>query len=715
MAFDPSKIQLSKPTWVQPTISDEILAQARARLATAHHLDGCAIATDRLPLLFFQVPHDRPIDPLFIAWGWDGYFGATLTVSMMTKGGGARVCIYPDQPVFENIRQGHFVAIFVRAGNVITSCEVDLTEATDDYAFAPNWDRVRNHVPGWFDPEARYWEGLRLLGAFKERLTPTDRLSIGWSQRFERIVYELCGRLRQEGPAPEYLNPDPEPPKALRGLIEALGQPDVSGPALVAEAARAAKSDSDLLAFLASNAAYYEYCHATTEHRYCTLHNWVIEAYFASPEVTKAGTRFAWIDKVHGGIRMLDLDPAGFPPSSPPEQFWEFAPTTLPFYLGAMVTGADAPAPLGHESPLWNELPIAEDVAETNASADALIEEAVASRKWTIPRGALWQLRVGPFVMFQTFELDTEVFFIARTASGAYVQLILDLDEKRLHLDALRFLEDEDKGEAIRAGLKLLVAAFVRDFFVVEERERVFATKTDRRPPSYLRQNDDSPITVYLPRVRYVGRPNLTKCAQELDHNERRAHFVRAHLRKSDAASEHQVILAKRYGFAVPAGHTFVRPHQRGAMVERQTIYRSRSALASLYEVQPSPAGKAPIGDWFQFERDVRALMDALGFEVEHVAASRHGDHGVDVLARKGHDLDEVTWVIQCKCNGPKNKVGPRVIRELAGALHAHPRGTRGMVVTTSKFTSGARTLAATENIRLMDGEEFLRLVKPKA
>jgi HJR/Mrr/RecB family endonuclease len=114
--------------------------------------------------------------------------------------------------------------------------------------------------------------------------------------------------------------------------------------------------------------------------------------------------------------------------------------------------------------------------------------------------------------------------------------------------------------------------------------------------------------------------------------------------------------------------------------------------------------------DWFRFERDVQAAAVGLGFEVVHVAASRAGDQGVDLYASKGLDLDQVAWVIQCKCYGPDHLVGPHVVRELLGALQAHPRGTRGMIVTTSDFTDAAKRLAASNHVRLMNGDEFVKL-----
>jgi restriction endonuclease Mrr len=116
--------------------------------------------------------------------------------------------------------------------------------------------------------------------------------------------------------------------------------------------------------------------------------------------------------------------------------------------------------------------------------------------------------------------------------------------------------------------------------------------------------------------------------------------------------------------------------------------------------------GKA---DWFQFEREVMALMKNEWFEVHHVAASRSGDKGIDVYASKGHDLEQINWVIQCKCHSPHRHVGPEKVRELLGVLFTMPPGTRGMLITTSAFSSGARELALDHNIRLMDGIEFTR------
>lgn len=102
--------------------------------------------------------------------------------------------------------------------------------------------------------------------------------------------------------------------------------------------------------------------------------------------------------------------------------------------------------------------------------------------------------------------------------------------------------------------------------------------------------------------------------------------------------------------------------------------------------------------------------MESLGFDVEHISASRRGDNGVDIYATKGSDFDQVNWIIQCKCWHPKRKVSPNVVRELVGVLAGYPQGTRGMIATTCSFSSGAIEAAKAANIRTVDGAEFIAL-----
>ena len=144
--------------------------------------------------------------------------------------------------------------------------------------------------------------------------------------------------------------------------------------------------------------------------------------------------------------------------------------------------------------------------------------------------------------------------------------------------------------ERFELGLKVLLASIIRDFWVVEERERVFGASLEIKKSARLRGDRGKPRIVYLPRIRYVG-----DCHDRLDDlnlKARAPHFVVGHLRRAVQAAERQIILAQEYGIVVPEGFTFVRPHQRGD-VAHERIYRSRSALQCLRALTPCPTWQA--------------------------------------------------------------------------------------------------------------------------
>ena len=186
------------------------------------------------------------------------------------------------------------------------------------------------------------------------------------------------------------------------------------------------------------------------------------------------------------------------------------------------------------------------------------------------------------------WEADNEVTFIGRSDNGQFSIIVLGLVNKALWFDA-RITLQKELADKIFAALKLLFSAIVRDFHVVETRQRAFEVTQEKRLP-IPRFQHDGPITVYLPRVRYISSPDVSRCRNKLGHQERRAHLVHDHLGKANSASAHQLILASRYGFDVPKGYTFVRAHDRGGK-KRDIIYRSRSALNCLYQAVPPKSG----------------------------------------------------------------------------------------------------------------------------
>jgi len=252
--------------------------------------------------------------------------------------------------------------------------------------------------------------------------------------------------------------------------------------------------------------------------------------------------------------------------------------------------------------------------------------------------------------------------------------------------------------ERFELGIKILLALIIRDFWVVEERERVFGVSMEVRKSPRLRGDRGRPRMVYLPRIRYVD--SCKDQADGLNLKARAPHFVVGHLRKALQASEQQIILARRHGIIVPEGFTFVRPYRRGD-VAQQRIYRSRSALQCLGALKPVAASGAR-DSWFTFELKVREWLATNDFQVEHLAASRNGDGGVDIQDSKGNER----LLVQCKYWHAQN-VGPNVVREMLGSLQTFPLGSRGVVVTSSELTAAAKHLAIEHGVQFIERVNF--------
>jgi len=115
------------------------------------------------------------------------------------------------------------------------------------------------------------------------------------------------------------------------------------------------------------------------------------------------------------------------------------------------------------------------------------------------------------------------------------------------------------------------------------------------------------------------------------------------------------------------------------------------------------------------FERLIVNLLLAMGYGGTAAdagrALGRSGDDGVDgVIDQDALGLDRV--YIQAKRYGAGNGVGPASIRDFFGSLDRH-KASKGLFVTTSSFSSGARETAdyLSKRIVLIDGEHLTRLM----
>jgi restriction system protein len=88
------------------------------------------------------------------------------------------------------------------------------------------------------------------------------------------------------------------------------------------------------------------------------------------------------------------------------------------------------------------------------------------------------------------------------------------------------------------------------------------------------------------------------------------------------------------------------------------------------------------------FEELIAELFDRNGFKVELTACTHDG--GADLYAVRDIGLGELRFVVECKRNAIENPVGPAFVRQLRGVVDRE-QATCGVLVTTSRFTAGAR------------------------
>jgi RNA polymerase sigma factor (sigma-70 family) len=99
-----------------------------------------------------------------------------------------------------------------------------------------------------------------------------------------------------------------------------------------------------------------------------------------------------------------------------------------------------------------------------------------------------------------------------------------------------------------------------------------------------------------------------------------------------------------------------------------------------------------------QFEELVAALLDEQGYEVRLTPPSRDG--GFDMYAAKKDGLGEFLYLVECKRYRLSRPVGVNVVRQLHGVAQSL-KASAGIVVTTSRFTRGAREFQQTVRYQL--------------
>jgi restriction system protein len=93
---------------------------------------------------------------------------------------------------------------------------------------------------------------------------------------------------------------------------------------------------------------------------------------------------------------------------------------------------------------------------------------------------------------------------------------------------------------------------------------------------------------------------------------------------------------------------------------------------------------------WASFEELADRLLRELGYEVLRTPLTHDG--GVDLWALQRSDLGEILYAIDAKKYSPSRLVGPEPVRAIYGVTNMS-NASVGMIITTSSFTVGARSL----------------------
>lgn len=108
--------------------------------------------------------------------------------------------------------------------------------------------------------------------------------------------------------------------------------------------------------------------------------------------------------------------------------------------------------------------------------------------------------------------------------------------------------------------------------------------------------------------------------------------------------------------------------------------------------------------DWFQFEKLMAAVFEALGGKVTRRGGA-NPDGGIDLVVINGNE----TIAVQCK-HWKKWKIKEPTVREFLGAM-THEGIQRGIVLTLCGYTAEAKRLGEAHNIQILAEDGLLSLL----
>ena len=173
--------------------------------------------------------------------------------------------------------------------------------------------------------------------------------------------------------------------------------------------------------------------------------------------------------------------------------------------------------------------------------------------------------------------------------------------------------------------------------------------------------------------------------------------------------------------------------HSQPAYIEHQKALKSKDKVDEVSEEQTFELTEKQIDNWFnkqnsdlteqllaklrntdpyQFEHMMVTLLSNMGYkgtDGQSLVTQKSNDGGIDGIINQD-PLGLQTIYVQVKRYSENNVVGSPEIDSFSGALR-RKRADRGVFITTSSFTSGAKQAAKQLNIALVDGEMLTNLM----
>jgi Holliday junction resolvasome RuvABC ATP-dependent DNA helicase subunit len=109
-----------------------------------------------------------------------------------------------------------------------------------------------------------------------------------------------------------------------------------------------------------------------------------------------------------------------------------------------------------------------------------------------------------------------------------------------------------------------------------------------------------------------------------------------------------------------------------------------------------------------EFEKLILSLLQRMGFHAEMTRTT--GDGGIDIVANLDKPIIGGRYLIQCK-RFAESLIGAPLVREFYGAVVADRKAVKGILITTSGFTTQAREFVETLPLELIDRDQLTNLL----